>query len=188
MTRLILILSALFAFTCNTNAQMTLNDVTLPAEVSFNGQSLVLNGGGIRSKLFFKLYTIGLYLPKKSADGDAILKSNETIAVRFEITSDMINSENMSEAINEGFDASTNGNTAAIRTRIDKILKTFANEAIKIGDVFDLVYKPGVGTEIYKNTKLKSTIEGQDFKKALFGIWISDNPVNNSLKKDLLGE
>lgn len=188
MLRPIFIFSLVFILAFSAAAQTTLNGVTLPAKLSFNEQSLVLNGAGIRSKLFFKLYTIGLYLPKKSADGNAILKANETMAVRFQITSDMINSDNMSEAINEGFESSTKGNTAAIRARIDKVLKTFSSEAIVPGDVFDLVYVPGTGTEIYKNGKLKSTVEGTDFKKGLFGIWISDNPVNGGLKDDLLGK
>ena len=188
MTRLILILAIAFAFNFNANAQVTLNDVTLPAKLSFNEQSLVLNGAGIRTKLFFKLYTIGLYLPNKSSDGNALLKSDNMMAVRFEITSDMINSDNMSEAINDGMEGSTNGNTAPIRTRIEKVLKTFSSEAINIGDVFELVYVPGVGTEIYKNAALKTTVTGQDFKKALFGIWISDNSINSGLKKDLLGK
>lgn len=187
MTRLLLIFSFVIALSLNSRAQVTLNGVTLPAELQINKQKLVLNGAGIRSKLFFKLYTIGLYLPAKSSDGAALLNANKMMVVRFEITSDMINSDNMSEAINEGFDSSTKGNTSAIRTRIDKMLKTFSAEEIKIGDVFQIVYVPDLGTEIYKNAVLKSTIEGQDFKKALFGIWISDNPVNSSLKKELLG-
>lgn len=188
MLKRIFMLSMVFALGIAVHAQTTLNDVTLPAKLSFNQQTLVLNGGGIRSKLFFKLYTIGLYLPKKSTDGNAILNGNEALAVRFQITSDMINSDNMSEAINEGFESSTNGNTAPLRVRIDKVLKTFSSEAIVPGDLFELVYIPGKGTDIYKNGKLKSTVEGADFKKGLFGIWISDNPVNSGLRNDLLGK
>ncbi len=188
MPRFIFTLSLVILFAFTANAQVTLNDVTLPSKLSFNEQSLDLNGAGIRSKFVFKLYTIGLYLSKKSSDGNAILKANDHMAVRFEITSDMINSENMSEAINEGFDKSTNENTSAIRIRIDKMLKAFSSQAISIGDLFEIVYAPGAGTAIYKNGKLKSTIEGLDFKKALFGIWISDNPINSGLKKDLLNK
>lgn len=184
-----LVFSILFVFFITTfsHAQLTLNDVTLPAKLTFHEKALTLNGGGIRSKLFFKLYTIGLYLPSKSTNVSSILGSDDMIAVRFEITSDMINSDNMSEAINEGFDKSTNGDTKAIRARIDELLKTFSSEAIVPGNVFELVYVSGKGTEIYKNGKLKTTIQGKDFKKAVFGIWLGENPINSGLKKDLLG-
>jgi len=29
-------------------------------------------------------------------------------------------------------------------------------------------------------------VQGLDFKKALFGIWLSDNPVQENLKNDML--
>jgi hypothetical protein len=186
MLRSVFAFFLIFAIALSANAQLSLNDVTLPAKLTFHEKPLVLNGGGIRTKLVFKLYTIGLYLPKKSNDGASILKANETMAVRFQITSSMINSDNMSEAINEGFDKSTNSNTSPVRVRIDKMLNTFSSEAINIGDLFEIVYIPGKGTEIYKNGKLKSTIEGIDFKQALFGIWISDNSISSGLKNDLL--
>jgi hypothetical protein len=39
-----------------------------------------------------------------------------------------------------------------------------------------------------KNEVLKGKIPGFDFKKALFGIWLSDKPVDETLKKHLLGQ
>ena len=35
--------------------------------------------------------------------------------------------------------------------------------------------------------KKKGVIEGYDFKKALFGIWLGDNPADEGLKEGLLG-
>ncbi len=40
----------------------------------------------------------------------------------------------------------------------------------------------------YKNGVKKGTIEGHDFKKALFGIWLGDNPADSGLKTGLLGK
>ncbi len=188
MKQLLIICVFFISFASTIDAQKTLNGVTLPAELSFNDQTLILNGGGIRTKYFFKLYTAGLYLQQKSTDGKAVMAADETMAVRFEITSNMISSSNMSEAINEGFDKSTGGNTTAIRDRIDELLKAFSSEEIEIGDVFDIVYVPDVGTQTYKNGKLKSTLEGLDFKQALFGIWLSGNPIQGDLKKGMLGK
>lgn len=188
MNRLLTIFGVVFTFASTVNAQKTLNGVILPTELSFNNQTLVLNGGGIRTKFVFKLYTAGLYLSQKSSDGNAVSKANEMMAVRLEITSNMISSSNMSEAINDGFDKSTGRKTSAIRDRIDEMLKTFSGEAIKIGDVFDIVYIPKIGTQTYKNGKLKNTLTGLDFKQALFGIWLSNNPVESNLKKGMLGQ
>lgn len=187
MVRFLSILIAVLAFASSSQAQLTLNDVTLPAKLSFNSQNLVLNGGGIRSKFMFKLYTAGLYLTEKSSDAVSIMKANKIMAVHFEVTSSMIDSENMSEAINEGFDKSTDGNTAKIRARIDELLEAFSSEEITPGDVFDIVYVPNTGVRTYKNGTLKSTITGLDFKQALFGIWLSADPVSSKLKEGMLG-
>ncbi|MGB0918140.1 MAG: chalcone isomerase family protein, partial [Flavobacteriales bacterium] len=102
-----------------TQAQVKINGVTLPATIKAGDASVSLNGGGIRKKLFFKLYVGGLYLTNKSADAKAIINADEAMAVKLEITSGMISSDNMSEAITEGFEASTGGNTAPLKSEID---------------------------------------------------------------------
>ena len=182
-----LLLLLVIALSFQVNAQMTLNDVTLPATLNYSNTELSLNGGGIRTKLIFKLYTAGLYLQENSSNATTILNSNEPMAIRMVITSSKINSDNMSEAIREGFDKSTDGNTSAIEDNIDVLIETFSKEAIVPGDIFDLVYIPGKGVMAYKNSKLKSTISDLSFKKALYGIWLSDNPISSGLKDDLLG-
>ena len=41
--------------------------------------------------------------------------------------------------------------------------------------------------DVLRNSELLDTIAGLEFKKAFFGIWLSDNPVQKSLKKAMLG-
>jgi hypothetical protein len=168
-------------------AQLTVNNVQLPAKLKTATGELDLNGGGVRKKSMFKVYVLGLYLNQKSKDAAAILKSNEEMAVRLQITSSVVNSGNMTEAIKEGFGKSLKGNTAPMQSKIDAFIGIFSKEAIKEGDVFVLNYVPGTGVKSFKNGKLLSTTEGEDFKKALFGIWLSDDPVDAALKKGILG-
>ena len=110
------------------------------------------------------------------------------MAVKLQITSEMINSDNMSEVIIEGFEKSTGRNTASLKDRITRFIDTFKKSPIAEGDVFDLVYSPAAGVQSYKNGELQSTIEGLDFKKALFGIWLSGKPADPKLKKAMLGK
>jgi len=177
----------LTAFLFQSQAQITLNDVTLPAKLNYAEKNLALNGGGIRTKLVFKLYTAGLYLDAKSSNAIEIVSGDKTMAIRMVITSNKINSNNMSEAIEEGFTKSTGGKNEPIQSKIDQLIKTFSADAIEVGDIFDLVYVPGTGVQSYKNGELKSTSVGLDFKQALFGIWLSENPVQGGLKKGMLG-
>jgi hypothetical protein len=159
----------------------------MPASLKQDKTELTLNGAGIRKKMFFKVYVAGLYLTAKNKNGNEIVNADKPVAIRLQITSNVVSSSNMSESIREGFTKSTGGNTAPLQKRIDDFISFFNREEIKEGNIFEMWYFPGVGVKTYKNGKLLGTIEGFDFKKALFGIWLSDNPVDADLKKGLLG-
>ncbi len=174
--------------TLSMQAQVTINGVTLPAKLKAGDGNISLNGGGIRKKAFFKLYVGGLYLSEKSSDAAAIVSADKPMAVKLQITSSMISSDNMSEAILEGFEASTGGKTEPLKAKITAFVNTFKKEEIKEGNVFDIIYIPGKGVESYKNGKLQGTIVGIDFKKALFGIWLGSKPADDDLKTAMLGK
>ena len=54
-------------------------------------------------------------------------------------------------------------------------------------DVYDIIYLPGTGTSLYINDELIDTVEGFEFKKALFGIWFSDETELPKLRDAMLG-
>lgn len=167
-------------------AQIKVGDVTLPEKIQAGDTHLLFNGAGIRKKLWWDLYVGGLYLKSKNGNDKGIIHADAPMAIKMHITSTMITGERMEEAIREGFDKSTKGEIAPLTSRIDELITTFREE-IKIGDIFDLVYIPGNGVKVYKNEKNAATIQGMDFKKALFGIWLSDDPVDKKLKENMLG-
>lgn len=156
-----------------------------PAKQTFAGQALSLNGKGVRTKLVFSLYTAGLYVSAASKDANALLDAKQPLALRMEITSSMITSENMEEAVREGFQKSAGANLTALQPKIESLIQVF-KQPIKEGDVYDFVYKPQ-NTIIIKNGKNAATIAGADFKQAFFGIWIGTKPVQGNLKSALLG-
>lgn len=156
-----------------------------PAKQNFAGQALTLNGKGVRTKLVFDLYTAGLYVSAPSKDANALLDAKQPLALRMEITSSMITSENMEEAVREGFQKSAAANLNALQPKIETLIQVF-KQPIKEGDIYDFVYKPQ-NTLIIKNGKSAATIAGADFKQALFGIWLGAKPVQANLKAALLG-
>lgn len=169
-------------------AQTQVGNVTLPNSVNFGGQDLDLNGAGIRKKaMVLKLYSGGLYLNNKSSDAAAIVNADETMAIKLHITSGFVSSEAMSDAVRDGFDASMDGNTASLSTEIDKFITFFSDEIVE-DNIFDITYQKGTGVVAYKNGKELGTIAGLDFKKALFGIWLGDDPADKKLKKGMLGK
>ncbi|MCP5160223.1 MAG: chalcone isomerase family protein [Hahellaceae bacterium] len=150
------------------------------------GASLTLNGAGIREKWMFDVYVGGLYLPSKSADAAKIINSDEPMAIKLHMLRN-VSGEKMVNATKEGFVNATHGNTGAIESEINKFLAVFGEEASE-NNQYDMVYVPGKGVEVYVNGELTDTISGGlEFKKALFGIWLSDQPAQEDLKKDMLG-
>jgi hypothetical protein len=160
--------------------------VEIPETLKLENSELLLNGAGIRTKLFMDMYVGGLYLTKKNAEAKAITEADEAMAIKLHITSFLITSERMKEATNEGFELSLKGKTAPLREEIDAFIAVFEEEIVE-NDIFDLIYVPGTGMKISKNGTYKATIAGHDFKQALFGIWLSDSPVQKSLRQEMLG-
>ena len=170
------------------SAQTKIAGYAMPNTVLANGVTLKMNGGGMREKLFFNLYVGVLYLETKSLDANTILNADKPMAIKLRITSGMIDKDNMEEAVREGFTKSTKGNGAAMKKDIDILInKGFSDEIVK-GDVFDFIYVPGKGTIMAKNNKLLVNIKGLAFKKALFGIWLCDQPADSNLKVKMLGK
>ncbi|WP_092541085.1 chalcone isomerase family protein [Zunongwangia mangrovi] len=167
------------------SAQTEVGGVSLPNSVEFKGESLKLNGAGVREKFWIDLYAGGLYLQEKSSDEKQIMSADKPMAIKLHIVSKLITSNKMVDAVNEGFENSTNGNTAPLASEIKKF-KGFFSDEIKKDDVFDLVYIPGTGVISYKNGEEKGTIKGMAFKKALFGIWLSKKPAEDDLKEAML--
>jgi hypothetical protein len=177
----------LIATVFTVNAQKTVSGVKVDAKMNLEGQSLVLNGAGTRVKMFMDMYVGALYLEKKSTNASEIMNSKEGAAIKLNIVSGLITSEKMISAINEGFENATGKKTAPLKAKIDKF-KGFFKEEIKKGDVFIIINVPNEGVVVYKNGVKKGSIDGHDFKKALFGIWLCDKPADKDLKDEMLGK
>ena len=180
----ILILTVLCSF--GAQAQDPIEGVVLPSHVASKGKELVLNGGGVRTKFFLKVYVTGLYLLEKTSDALEIINADKPMSIQLHITSNLVSSAQMISAIEEGLEKSTNGEQEKFRQEIDTLTSTFSEEFSK-GDVFNIVYAPQSGVEVIKNGGDQTYVGDLQFKKALWGIWLSANPVDPKLKQGMLG-
>ena len=186
MKKYLFVFLVIFISSLTLNAQKTVSGVNLEENITVEGKKLVLNGAGTREKWWIDLYVGSLYLPKKSSNGTEVVNSSEIAAIKLDVVSGMISSEKMMGALDEGFLKSTSNNVQPIQDKIEKF-KTFFKDKFKKGDSFTIANVPGMGVVVYKNGVKKGSIDGQDFKKALFGIWLSNNPADADLKKAMLG-
>ncbi len=155
-------------------------------QLTIEGQTLYINGKGPRKKSFLTVYDIALYLTEKGSDAEAIIRADHPMAIDLIIRSRFATAERISEAFREGLDKSTGGNSQAIKAQTEAFMNVFENGVVK-EDTFKFVYLPESGLNIYKNGGVAARIAGMEFKQALYGIWLSENPVTAKLKSQLLG-
>jgi hypothetical protein len=168
--------------------QITVEGIVVPRTIEFQKKKLWLNGAGSRSKMWVEVYVQALYLSQLAQDAEFILQSDTEMAMRLEITSAIVSSSKLTKAMNTGFEKSAGKDLETLRPKIE-LLKSFLSDEIKEKDVFQLVYNPtDISVWVYKNDILKGKIPGFDFKKALFGIWLSNLAVDDQLRDNLLGK
>ena len=122
----------------------------------------------------------------KSSDADKIINENAPMAIRLDVSSEMVTADAMKKALSEGLKKSTNNNTENISDEIEQLSLSF-NSSVTSGDFYEFIYLPEIGTHVIKNNEQVELITGFDFKKAFFGIFLSDNPIQKNLKKAMLG-
>tara|TARA_B100001142_G_C14076258_1_gene555591 strand:+ start:27 stop:632 length:606 start_codon:yes stop_codon:yes gene_type:complete len=157
-----------------------------PDQIEYQGSTMIKNGQGTRIIFFMKVYEGSLYLETKSANAPDIINLDAPMAIRLDVSSQMVTADAMKKALSEGLEKSTGNNTDSIIKEINQLSSSF-DTAVSTGDYYEFIYLPEMGTHVLKNSELVELIKGIDFKKAFFGIFLSDNPIQKNLKKAMLG-
>jgi len=159
----------------------------IPSEVEYKGVKLTLNGHGTRIRFFMKAYEGSLYLESKSNNAEEIINDDVPMSIRMDVISSLVTPDAMRTALNEGLEKSTGNNTNPIIKEINQ-LNSSLNSEVGAGDFYEFIYLPNSGTHVLKNSESVDVIPGIEFKKAFFGIFLSNNPIQKSMKKAMLGD
>lgn len=164
--------------------------VKLEDRVTAGPVELVLNGAGLRKRFVFQVYAIGLYLAeKKTAAAEAIaLAGPKRIAMH--MLRDL-NAAEFGEALTAGLRANhDDAAMQALEPRIAQLSAIMAElKEAKKGMAIVLDLQPGTGTVVSVDGKPRGKpIAGDDFARALLRIWLGDKPVQDDLKRALLGQ
>ena len=164
--------------------------VKLPDKVriSDGGPELVLNGAGVRTRAFFKVYVGALYLVQKAGNAQAVLADAGPTRVAMHMLRDL-SAEQLFSALSDGL---RNNHAPEQFAKLEPQIKQLGGifEAVKTaktGDAFLLDYLPGTGTRVTVNGEAKGVIPGDEFNRALLRIWLGDQPADGALKKAMLG-
>ena len=136
-------------------------------------------------RMFFKLYDARFYTDAtQTTITDELLNGKNALLLEFDYlrkikesiileSSEKILANNMSPA-----------ELASIRDRVDQI--NAAYRTVDKGDRSALSYHPGKGTTLWINDAPITTIEGKDFARLYFRIWLGEYPISGPMRDTLL--
>jgi hypothetical protein len=159
--------------------------VQFPDTISVGGQELKLNGAGVRTKLFVKVYAGGLYLAEPSKDPDAIVAQDAPKRVRMVFLRDVSKGQVM-DTYREGFQKNSAGpGLEGLLAKLDQVGAGLVD--LRRGGEMFVTYLPGQGTTVAAAGGKPVTVEGKDFADAMFRNWFGPKPADADLKAKLLG-
>lgn len=162
--------------------------VRLADTAKVESRELVLNGAGLRMRLFFRVYTIALYLAEKQSDAAAVLAQPGPKRVSIHMLRD-VGADTFSEALVDGLKANVApAEYPALEPQIRQLTALMAEvKEAKKGMAIDLDWT-GAATRVSIDGKpAGQPIAGEGFYRALLRIWLGEHPVQDDIRKDLLG-
>ncbi|MGH8735196.1 MAG: chalcone isomerase family protein, partial [Burkholderiales bacterium] len=167
-----------------------LEGVTLEDRVQVDGQELQLNGMALRTRVIFRVYVAGLYLPSKTRSALAAIAAKGAKRIVLVMMRDA-NAEQFVLAIEAGLrDNHSEAQLAAVKAQTDSLLATIRGIGqARRGMHIVLDYFPSQGgTQLFVDGPPRGRLmPGEEFFRALLRIWLGDKPVQDDLKKALLG-
>jgi hypothetical protein len=181
-----IVLATTLALSATVAGAVTIAGVNLEDSVTVSGQKLVLNGAGIRKKLFIKVYVGGLYLTAKQSSPAAIVAADtpRRMVMHFVFS---VGKDKIAEAWSEGLEDNVPNASAEVKAAF-KTLSSWM-EDVKDGQRIVLTYVPGTGTTVEVNGKVKGTLPGKAVSDAILNTWIGPKPgPGDDFKNAILGK
>ncbi len=161
--------------------------VKVADSVKVGNSELVLNGAGLRSKLFIKVYVGALYVGQKAATPTAIYDSPSPRRMALRLLRDL-DAESLQSALDEGLKNNhTPAELADMKAQAEQlagIMKAIGKA--REGDTIAIDFS-AEGVLVSLNGEARGKVAGAGFAKAVLKVWLGDKPADASLKKALLG-
>lgn len=165
----------------------TLEGVTFPDTYPAAGQTLVLNGMGIRTLTVFNVraYAAGLYLLQKSGDAQAITASPGPKVILMQFLHAASKSQ-IEKQYREGEAKNCGHGECAPADEGDYERLIAATPAAAVGDTLTYVLSLR-GARVLFNNRVIGEFANPDLARRLLGGFIGDAPPSEDLKRHLLG-
>ena len=180
-------LAMLWFCTVQAGAARTVKDVKLSSSLQMpQGQSLDLRGAGVRSRSVVDLYVGSLYTARSCATARDIVEGGQVAALRFDMISYLVTASRLASSTKKGLDKVVQGGSERLQPRLGQLLAALRKQPVGPGYTLTLLGEPGKGVTFLRNGEQVAHVEGDDFRHALFSIWLGPRPIDSKLKRALL--
>ena len=150
--------------------------------VELNGKTLLKTGEGTLRWMFIKVYEGAFYIDadRPQADPFEDVAKQLVLEYRVKISADQFR-ESGTEYLRRNVDEKA---LESLQERLQRLNAAYVD--VGKGDRYTLAYLPGKGTTLLLNDEPLVTVEGADFARAYFTIWLGEDPVKESFRDALL--
>lgn len=171
-------------------AAVQVGNVDFPPQQAVQQRTLELNGAGLRTRLGFKVYAMGLYLRAPLADAAAIIGDPGEKRIRIVLTRDL-EARQFGDALQTGLDKNHDAAAlAALAPATDALLAALAAVGeVKSGTEIILDRLGSGATRLLVDGRQQGADIGDAaFYPALLRIWLGERPADSHLRDALLGK
>ncbi|CAB1370913.1 chalcone isomerase family protein [Denitratisoma oestradiolicum] len=160
--------------------------VKVEDRLTAQGATLQLNGAGLRTKMFFKVYVAALYVTKPSTSSRQLLEAPEPSRMVLQMLRD-VDADTLFNSLRDGLRANVpEAELVTLQAGVDQLGALMATIGqARSGDtiVLDLDMEKVV---VSHNGEVRGQVAAPRLGRALLSIWLGEHPVDDSLKKALL--
>jgi len=159
--------------------------VHVPDTVTVAGQSLQLNGAGVRTKFFFDIYVGALYLSHPAHQAKQAIEDADPKRVSMYFLYGEVGREKLTDGWVAGFEKNQSKEVMArLQSRLKQFNAMFGDA--RKGDVYIFDFLPDGSTTVTFKGQKKGSVQGEDFQQALLAVWLGKHPADKGLKKAML--
>lgn len=184
-----LLAGGLLAVSAGAPAQVVVQGARYDDSVVVGGESLVLNGVGVRKRFVFDIYVGGLYVAKRAARTEELVGQPGPKRVALRFLRD-VEGELFVNSLHVGLKANhSEAELGRWQKQLDTLTTTIKTIALaRRGDTVLFDFTPQDGTRVSVNGVTRGPlIPGEDFYAAVLRVWLGETPADAGLKKGMLG-
>ena len=169
---------------------LTIDGYDIPHVIPATSQHAELKLNGASMRIYYGVvdtYIGKLYMENPVTDGEALVAADEYKRMVFQVVMKRISGRRMAKAMYDALQLDLSQEEAAnLEERLQLMVELF-DGSLKKGEEGYIEWVPGIGSRIVIKGDVKGIIPGKDLNDAILNIWVGDNPVGTTFKRQVLG-